>query len=177
MSTFIENNLTLALLVPTVIAVVAVLFAGYLALAFHHLRRQQRTVLGDGQERDLIAHAHSMQSSVDGLGREIERLAGGLGETNKRLDECFTHRSVMRYDAYNDLSGMQSTTVALLDAHFSGILISSIQSRDHARIYVKEVRHGDSREKLSPEEEQVLKEAMGIKPRRLAGIPGGGSVD
>ena len=69
----------------------------------------------------------------------------------------------MRYDAYNDLSGMQSTSVALLDAQFSGIIISSIQSRDHARIYVKEVRLGDSKEKLSPEEIQVLKEAMGLK--------------
>ena len=132
--------------------------------------------MGEGRERDLVAHAHAVQSSVEGLGQEINQLSAELANNGKRLNDCFTYRSVLRYDAYNDLSGMQSTTVALLDTQLSGIILSSIQSRDHARIYVKEVRLGDCKEKMSPEEIQVLKEAMGLKPHKLAGVPGGGAV-
>ncbi len=172
MSTFIEDNLTLAVLAPVALAILAIFFSGYLLLIIRRYRRDQKVIMGEGRERDLIAHARAVQTSVDGLAHDIGALSARLEDTRKRLDDCFTYRSVMRYDAYNDLSGMQSTSVALLDVRFSGIIISSIQSRDHARIYVKEVRHGESKEKLSPEEIEVLKEAMGIKSRKLAGVGG-----
>lgn len=175
MSTFIDENLTVALLLAAAPAALALLFAGYLTVVLRRYRRDQKVVMGGGLERDLVAHARAVQQNVDGLSNEIRRLTGELQQAEKRLDECFTHRSVMRYDAYNDLSGMQSTSVALLDAQFSGIILSSIQSRDHARIYVKEVRNGDSREKLSPEEIDVLKEAMGLKAVRASKLSMGGA--
>ncbi len=175
MSTFIDNHLALSVLAPTALALLAILITGYLLIVLRRYRRDQKVILGEGRDRDIIAHARAVQQNVDSLGADIRTLAANLDETGKRLNDCFTHRSVIRYDAYNDLSGMQSTTVALLDAKFSGIILSSIQSRDHARIYVKEVRHGDSKEKLSPEEVQVLKEAMGLKPHKLAGLGSGGS--
>lgn len=174
MSTFIENNLSIALLVPVAFALLGVLISGYLLVVLRRYRRDQRVIMGEGRERDLIAHANAVQARVDGLSGDIRSLANDLDRAGKRLDDCFTFRSVLRYDAYNDLSGMQSTSVALLDARFSGIIISSIQSRDHARIYVKEVRDGDSKEKLSPEEIEVLKKAMGLKAHRLTSGSGAG---
>jgi len=173
MGSFLESNQIFVFAVPTAIAVLAVAASLYLLLVLRRYRRDQKIILGDSQERDIIAHSRSLQQSVDGLSGEFSTLTGELRQTEKRLDDCLTHRSVVRYDAYNDLSGMQSTTMALLDAQFSGVIVSSIQSRDHARIYVKEVRLGDSREKLSPEEIQVLKEAMGLKKQKLAGMTGG----
>ncbi|MHB8858567.1 MAG: DUF4446 family protein [Thermoleophilia bacterium] len=177
MSTFIDNNLTIAVLAPLALAVLALILAGYLFTVIRRLRRDQKVVMGAGGERDLVAHANAVQLNVEELSRDITHLTAELQRTGKRLDDCLTFRSVMRYDAYNDLSGMQSTSVALLDAQFSGIIISSIQSRDHARIYVKEVRHGESREQLSPEEIQVLKEAMGLKSHKLSRVAGGGDDD
>ncbi|MDO8737234.1 MAG: DUF4446 family protein [Thermoleophilia bacterium] len=173
MGSFLENNQIIAFAVPTAIAVLALLSMLYLLLVLRRYRHDQKIIMGEGQERDIIAHSRSMQQSVDGLAGDLSNLSGELRQTEKRLDDCLTHRSVIRYDAYNDLSGMQSTTMALLDAHFSGIIVNSIQSRDHARIYVKEVRLGDSKEKLSPEEIQVLKEAMGIKKQKPAVVSGG----
>jgi len=172
MSSFIENNPIIALSVPTVIALLALVAMLYLLLALKRYRHDQKVIMGVGLERDIVAHSRSVQESVDGLAADLNNLSDELRQTGKRLDDCLTHRSVLRYDAYNDLSGMQSTTMALLDAQFSGIIVSSIQSRDHARIYVKEVRLGDSREKLSPEEIEVLKEAMGIKNQKIAGVTG-----
>jgi len=172
MSSFIENNPIIALSVPMAIALLALVAMLYLLLVLRRYRHDQKVIMGVGLERDIVAHSRSVQESVDGLAADLNNLSDELRQTGKRLDDCLTHRSVLRYDAYNDLSGMQSTTMALLDTHFSGIIVSSIQSRDHARIYVKKVRLGDSREKLSPEEIEVLKEAMGIKNQKMAGVTG-----
>lgn len=163
MSTFIDNNPIIVFLVPVGLGMLALAFAGNLYLILRRFRRDQKIVMGESHEHDIVAHARAVQQRVDGLAHEIRELTSRLELDERRLDDCLTYRSVVRYDAYRDLSGMQSTSVCLIDARFSGIIISSIQSRDHARIYVKQIRHGDSREKLSPEEIQVLKEAMGLK--------------
>jgi hypothetical protein len=163
MNTFISDYPAISWSLVAALGVLALIPGAYLLVVVRRLRRDQKIVLGKEGHRDLVAHARALEQRLDGLNYDLKRLAQELSVTDKRLDSCLTFRSVVRYDAYRDLSGMQSTSVALLDAHFSGIIISAIQSRDHARIYVKDVRHGESREKLSPEEEQVFKEAMGLK--------------
>jgi hypothetical protein len=68
--------------------------------------------------------------------------------------------AVVRYDAYEAHGGHQSSTVALLDAERSGVVVSAIQGRDYARIYVKEVDRGRAAIALSPEEEEAVQRAM-----------------
>ena len=71
-----------------------------------------------------------------------------------------THRALVRYDAYNEMSGHQSLSIALLDANRSGIVLSSIHHRDSARLYAKQVHAGAAELKLSPEEEEALRLAL-----------------
>ena len=67
----------------------------------------------------------------------------------------------MRYDAYNELSGAQSSSLALLDAQRTGVVLTSIVRRDQARIYVKQLNHGEAEFELSPEEQQAVDQALG----------------
>ena len=60
-----------------------------------------------------------------------------LGVAEARLDGAIAYRSLVRYDAYGELTGNQSTTIALLDAQRNGVVMSSIVRRDTARIYCK----------------------------------------
>jgi ATP-dependent Clp protease adapter protein ClpS len=62
------------------------------------------------------------------------------------------------------MSGHQSSSLALLDSHKSGVVISSILHRDQARVYVKQVREGASELELSPEEQQAIEDAMAAAP-------------
>lgn len=163
MNAILNDNLFLALLVPAILGLLAFVWGVVLYLTVRRMRRDQRVILGEGGGRDMVAHARALEQQIASLNYDINQVRKQLEQQNLRLDDCFTYRSVVRYDAYHDLSGMQSTSVCLLDTRFSGIVISSIQSRDHARIYVREIRHGESREQLSPEEIHVLKEAMGLK--------------
>ena len=66
----------------------------------------------------------------------------------------------MRYDAYNEMSGHQSLSIALLDESRSGIVLTSIHNRDSARLYAKLVTDGAAELVLSPEEEEALRLAL-----------------
>jgi len=149
------------------VAAVALLWVIVLALKLRRMRAEQRTILG-GQETDLVAHAASLQEAFVQLRDWVEEVAAGLegraAATERRVDGSITHTSVVRYDAMNELSGQQSSTVALLDERRTGVVISSILHRDQARLYVKQVREGNPEYELSPEELQAVDEAMAGTP-------------
>jgi hypothetical protein len=149
------------------VAAVALLWVIVLALKLRRLRSAQRTILG-GEETDLAAHAASLQEAFVQLRDWVEEVAAGLegrvAATERRVDGAITHTSVVRYDAMNELSGQQSSTVALLDERRTGVVISSILHRDQARLYVKQVRDGNPEYELSPEEQQAVDEAMAGTP-------------
>jgi hypothetical protein len=149
------------------VAAVALLWVIVLALKLRRVRAAQRTILGE-QETDLAAHAASLQEAFVQLRDWVEEVAAGLegrvAATERRVDGSITHTSVVRYDAMNELSGQQSSTVALLDERRTGVVISSILHRDQARLYVKQVREGNPEYELSPEEQQAVDEAMAGTP-------------
>ncbi len=146
-------------------AVVALLACAGLALAIRRLRAGQRAVLGEHGDADLVDHAAELQAAFGALRDWVETVAttldGRLAEAEQRLAGAITHRALVRYDAYNEMSGRQSLSIALLDDSRSGIVLSSIHHRDQARIYAKQVHDGESELELSPEEEDALRIALG----------------
>jgi hypothetical protein len=149
------------------VAAIALLWVIVLGVKLRRMRAAQRTILG-GEETDLAAHAASLQEAFVQLRDWVEEVAAGLegrvAATERRVDGSITHTSVVRYDAMNELSGQQSSTVALLDERRTGVVISSILHRDQARLYVKQVREGNPEYELSPEEQQAVDEAMAVTP-------------
>jgi hypothetical protein len=134
------------------------------------IRAAQRTIMGEA-DTDLVAHAAALQEAFVQLRDWVEEDASGLegrvGGAEHRMDGCISHTSVVRYDAMNELSGQQSSTVALLDERRTGVVISSILHRDQARLYVKQVREGNPEYELSPEEQQAVEDAMGSTTARI----------
>ena len=149
------------------VAAVALVWVIVLAVKLRRVRAAQRTILGDA-ETDLAAHAASLQEAFVQLRDWVEEVARGLegrvSGAEHRMDGCIAHTSVVRYDAMNELSGQQSSTVALLDERQTGVVISSILHRDQARLYVKQVREGTPEYELSPEEQQAVDEAIANSP-------------
>jgi hypothetical protein len=66
----------------------------------------------------------------------------------------------VRYDAYADAGGQQSASFAFLDADRTGTVVTAIQGRDYARVYVKELERGKPSLALSPEEAEAVERAM-----------------
>ena len=146
------------------VAIIAAGAALVLAITVRRMRAAQRRVLGEGGDRDLVAHAARLEDAFAGLRDYVDELAasldGRLSTAEARLDGAVTHRALIRYDAYNEMSGHQSLSIALLDSNRSGIVLSSIHHRDQARLYAKQVTQGTPELKLSPEEEEALRLAL-----------------
>jgi hypothetical protein len=146
------------------VALIALLFAIVLAVKVRRLRRAQSAVMGDDGQRDLVAHAARMETGFTDLREWVEdamtRLDQRMGTLEERVDGCVAYTGLVRYDAYNELSGRQSSSVALLDTRRSGVVISSIHHRDQARIYVKKIVAGESELDLSPEEREAIETAL-----------------
>ena len=141
------------------VAVVAVAFALSAWLKLRRVRESQQVMLGRGKD-DLVDFAVSLQTRIDDLHRAVDEVAAGLARVDRRVDESLAKTSIVRYDAYEGTGGHQSASVAMLDGVRSGIVLSAIQGRDYARIYVKELDHGRASVALSPEEEEAVQRAM-----------------
>jgi Protein of unknown function (DUF4446) len=148
-------------------AALALIWLIVVSVKLRRLRAAQRRVLG-AASTDLVGHAASLQEAFVQLRDWVEETAGGLDERMRaaehRIDGCVAYTSLVRYDAYDEMSGMQSSSVALLDSHRTGVVVSSILHRDQARVYVKPVRAGASEIELSPEEQEAIETAVTGSP-------------
>ena len=142
-----------------VAAGLALVVALLLWLRVSRLRSAQSVLLGTGSA-DLLDFAVSLQGRVDDLHRAVDEVAAGLSRVDRRVDGALTNTAVVRYDAYEGTGGQQSASVALLDATRTGTVVTAIQGRDYARIYVKEVDRGRAPVALSPEEQEAVERAM-----------------
>jgi Protein of unknown function (DUF4446) len=140
-------------------AAVALGVAVWALVLLRRARRAQSVLLGGGTQ-DLVDFAVSLQARIDDLHGSVDEVAGGLGRVDRRVDDCLQKSSIVRYDAYEEAGGHQSASVAFLDSSRSGIVLSAIQGRDYARIYVKELDQGRATVALSPEEQEAVERAM-----------------
>lgn len=141
------------------VAVVATGLALWLWTRLRRLREAQRVVLG-GTKADLVDFAVSLQGRIDDLHRAVDEIAAGLSRVDRRFDGSLTNTAVVRYDAYAGTGGHQSASIAFLDDNRTGAVVTAIQGRDYARLYVKELERGRSPIALSPEELEAVERAM-----------------
>ncbi|WP_341229842.1 DUF4446 family protein [Nocardioides salarius] len=131
------------MLALTVVSLVVSLAA--LALAAHVLRRTPTGSAGG---------ADALPEDVVGLRQEVAAL-----RTEAR--DALRHLAVVRYDAFGDMGGHLSWSVALLDDAGFGIVLTSIHGRSEARTYAKSVAGWTCDQQLSPEEEEAISAARG----------------
>jgi len=142
-----------------VVAVLALLGALLVVVRVRRLRVGQAVLLGEGKT-DLVDFAVSLQGRIDDLHRAVDEIAAGLVRVDRRVDRSVTNTSIVRYDAYEDTGGHQSASLAVLDSARTGVVVTAIQGRDYARIYMKELDRGQASVALSPEEAEAVERAM-----------------
>jgi hypothetical protein len=142
------------------VGAVGIGLAWWSAIKVRRVRDAQRMLLGGGR-KDLVDFAVSLQGRVVDLHRAVDEVAAGLARVDRRIDGTVANVSIVRYDAYEDTGGHQSASLALLDSARSGLVVTAIQGRDYARIYMKELERGAASVALSPEEQEAVDRAMG----------------
>jgi Protein of unknown function (DUF4446) len=158
-------------------AIVALLCCAALMMSLRRLRRAQALVLGEHGQEDVVAHAARLQDAFEALRTYVDdvaiRLDDRLASVEAAMRGTIAHRALVRYDAYNELSGHQSLSIALLDDQQSGVVLSCIHHRDQARVYAKQVIAGQGELELSPEEAEAVRVALSA-PAAAATVGGGG---
>lgn len=151
-------SLTVAI-AAAVVAFGALLALLVIARRLVRLERANQVIVG-ADSRDIVEFAVSLQGRIDDLLRAVDEVAAGLTRVDRRFDSAVTNTSVVRYDAYEDSGGQQSASFAFLDATRTGTVVTAIQGRDYARVYVKELDRGTPSAALSPEEAEAVERAM-----------------
>jgi hypothetical protein len=153
-----------ALLVAAVACALAVLLGLatiYLIVQLRRMRRGQRLLLGADQQ-DLVEYAVGLLARVEHVESRADHVEQGLQQVIGRLDGVLQRWALLRYDALEGTGGRQSVSLALLDAGANGMILTAIQDREYARIYIKQVIAGESDLELSPEETRALEQAKGV---------------
>jgi len=115
----------------------------------------------DSLEQTLAAHLARVESVDDRLiqlNDAYERLNLTSGLASQKI-------SIVRFNPFGDTGGDQSFTLAVLDSHDSGYVLTSIHGREGTRVYVKPIDYGESKYKLSAEEQQALSQAAKRVPQ------------
>jgi hypothetical protein len=137
-------------------------------IGLRRVRATQRVLLPDGAEEGLVDRQATLQRSMDRLEgglRELEGLVRDQAErTEAELGTALRFQGLVRYDAYREMGGRQSWSLALLDGTRTGAVVTSLHARDHARVYMKEMRDGVPAQRLSPEEQRAVAIAFGEAP-------------
>ena len=153
------NEAAAVALAGIVVALAGLALAWIAWVRVKRLREAQRMLIGGGR-KDLVEFAVSLQGRIDDLHRAVDEVAAGLSRVDRRVDGSVANSAIVRYDAYEDTGGHQSASLALLDGSRSGVVVTAIQGRDYARIYMKELERGRPSVALSPEEQEAVERAM-----------------
>jgi hypothetical protein len=161
-----------------VLAYVA-LVAAYCALRTLARLRRATTVLAKGA-RGPEAHASLIEATqrnterTEVVAEEIADLRAMVADQMKKRKDSqpggapagLSHIALVRYDAFGEMSGRMSFSLALLDEHGDGVTISAIAGTGDTRVYAKSIADGKGEHELSPEEQQAVTAAI-AKPRKL----------
>ena len=149
-------------IVAAALALVGIAASILLARRFGRVLDAYSLISGEGKQ-GMVEHAADLDRRLASLADEVRaavaRLDGSDAALGARLDGAISRCAVVRYDAMGEMTGRQSSSVALLDSHLTGVVLSSILHREQARLYAKPVVEGRSEFDLSPEEQQALDRA------------------
>jgi hypothetical protein len=135
----VDETLLLILVVLSLVTGIAGLVVGALALS-----------RGSGRSSRARRRAEDLPTDVAGLRGEVHALRA-------EVSDALRHLAVVRYDAFGDMGGHLSWSMALLDDSGNGVVLTSIHGRSDARTYAKNVSDWSCDQQLSPEEEEAIK--------------------
>jgi len=144
--------------------VLALLGAIGLWVRLGRLRAAQRVLLPDGTSGNVLDRQAALTRTIERVGDRVDALRAEVSRlathTDAGLRGALRFHGLVRYDAYADMGGEQSWSMAILNAEHTGSIVTSLHARDHARVYLKEMIGGVPSQRLSPEEERAVAVAL-----------------
>ncbi len=147
------------------VALIALAVALGLAWRTSRMKRQYAVLSAADGRASFVEVVSRKAEEVEALREDVLRLADDLRSTQRELQQAVRHVGLVRYDAFGDMGGRMSFSVALVDDHGNGFVLTSVHARSESRSYVKQLRGGMAEANLSPEESSAVAEAVAAIPR------------
>jgi hypothetical protein len=141
------------------ILLVTALLAVLVAVLSIRVRALARAVAVTGGDPGFLARQAMVERELSATASRIEHLGERLDRLNEQTARCLQRVGLVRYDAFKELGGHLSFSVALLDARQDGVVVSVLNDRDGARGYAKPIVGGRSPFTLSEEEQRAIAQA------------------
>ena len=154
------EQLTFGLAAAAVVALLALLVCLRLTFRLRRLRAEYAILRGDGASRDIFAIVSRAIAATRGLEQRVDGVVAAQQELAAISRYALQKFAIVRYDAFGDMGGQLSFSVALLDEHGDGVVITSINGRTETRSYAKPVRGMTSAHNLSDEEREAIASAV-----------------
>jgi len=145
--------------VALVIAVVlALVLAIWQTIQIQAVRKKVDAVPTDG---NVVALLRSIDERSQSNSEMIESISARVTEIETRLPFAISYVGVVAYDAFGNITGNQSRSIALLSQRGDGLVITLLTARSETVFYAKEINSGKGVEELSPEEVAAVNRALG----------------
>ncbi len=145
-------------IVALVLVVVTLLLVLWLITQVVRLRAVVAAVPEDG---GIYEGMRRLDDDLAAVEATVADLGPRLAAVEARLPLAIQHTGVVAYDAFDDIAGHLSRSIALLDGNGDGVVVSLLVARDETRWFTKLVRAGGGSEPLSPEEKAAVRQALG----------------
>ncbi len=159
-----------ALRLSMILGISAVIMAFILAvllivslIKINKLNKKYAAFMKGANGKDLEASILSRFNEMDKMKTDIEYIFGKLNIACDMLLTTYQKMSIVKYDAFKEMGGKLSFSLAMLDDKNSGYILTSVHTREGCYTYVKEIIKGESFVVLSEEERQALEEAKNKK--------------
>lgn len=141
------------------VAVLGALVLGLLAYTLS-LRKRLKTIFKSEGETSLDKAFEAHLKRTDRLEQEVKRHLDELAAIRKEFQKAYQKVRITRFDSLSEANGNQSFTLVALDGAHNGFILTNLQMRDTARLYIKPIENGKARLKLSDEEEAALAQTL-----------------
>lgn len=153
---FLNQNI----IIISVLVLVLIIWDILLQIWVFRIRKKMRIFLKGRKVRDLEEVISEQLKRMRGIEGDIKNLFKKSRDLKKICDISITKVGIVRFNPFSDTGGDQSFVIALLDSKNSGLVLSSLYTRDGNRVYTKPIEKGASTYHLSKEEEEAIKKAI-----------------
>ncbi len=149
-------------------ALISFILAIFALIRQRKIRKNLETLFSGKQAQDLESILLAQTKEICQLDKEIQELFEISNQIHDLAQKSVHKVGIVRFNPFKDIGGDQSFALALLDGKNSGIVISSLHTREGTRIYSKPVTKGASEKyTLTEEEKQAIKTAIATKPKNV----------
>jgi len=138
-------------------AVIALLAAAALAAQVRSLTRRMAAVPKDG---DVVALLGEIDADLETVEQTVAGLVPRVTAVENEIPHSLSCVGVVTYDAFSNIAGQMSRSIALVDQMGNGLVISVLVGRTETLFFAKQVVRSQGVEELSPEEQQAVEKAM-----------------